>query len=147
MSNDFTHIASLLQTGYYTVGVMFLEDRNPEAQRKIYTYKVPNTVKLEVNDRVIVKVVDDLKLVKVMEIHPEPQIDLNSKVPYKWIVQKVDVEGHTKLMEAEQEVQQRFFRLQQQAARDKYLEQLSLGTLANPAIEEAKARFTALLNQ
>lgn len=141
--NKHTHIATLLQTGFYTIGVIFVDDKNPdESSRKIYTYKVPSKMPLEINQFAIVDVNGKLEIVKVKEIHAEPQIDLSAKYPYKWIVQPVQTETYSELVSLEKTIEQQFFKQQQKAARQKYFDNLGLDATALPGIiHEAKALF------
>ena len=58
---------------------------------KRYTYKT--RLALEEGDPVIVKTPHGISVAKVVEVHSDPEIDPDSRVEFKWIIQKVDVGG------------------------------------------------------
>jgi len=69
-------------TNYYTIAVVF--DKSDSA--KHYTYKVDNTMKVVVDDIVIVNVGDKYKFCLVMAIN----VKLKSSITYKYIVNVLD---------------------------------------------------------
>jgi len=99
-----SHIVSLIQTGYTTVSVHFLD--KPRGL-KTYTYKVlaEDAAKLSKGSKVIVKSPhDEFKVVEVAEVHAEAELDLEASYNYKWIVCIVDTTKYDKLLEQEAEV-------------------------------------------
>jgi hypothetical protein len=101
------HAFSMLDDSYRTVGVQFLgEDGDinaPSIRSKTYVYKAPKTWELVAGDFALVMVNTALKIVRICEIHAEPQIDLEAQYPYKWLVQKIDMSEYDALMTREQE--------------------------------------------
>ena len=87
-----------LQTNFYTIGVKFPGDgyTGHEAYRgKVYTYKVPNDIKFEVDDFAVVRVEGkepELKVVKVVEVNDGNTCEQDAPFKYKWVVQKVITE-------------------------------------------------------
>jgi hypothetical protein len=103
MSAKTNHIISLLQSGYTTIGCCFpqIDGTIREGSRK-YTYKTTD-LNLKVDDLVLVKTGNDLKVVKVMEVHATPQIDIDSSIHYTWIIQKIDTTHYDSLLKKEDE--------------------------------------------
>ncbi|MDO4223123.1 MAG: hypothetical protein Q4D05_03725 [Acinetobacter sp.] len=102
----------LLQEHYTTVRVVFddicvhslhkptaVNDKNHDFS---YTYKIDKAIDVQVGDWVIVPARDTLKIVQVVEVHDEPQLDLNAKYQYKWVVQKVDTHAYVQRLEEEE---------------------------------------------
>lgn len=91
------HIIDLMQDGYTTVKCVFPGSGRP------YTYKALNGA-VEVGDIcVIVGPENNLKLVEVVQVDDYPDIDTDSNIKYKWIVQKVDLTLYKQLRDQEQE--------------------------------------------
>lgn len=84
------HILSLLQDNYSTVGVSF--SQASDTVSKLYAYKT--RLPLVVGDMCVVEVGTELKVVRVTELHDFPNIDLDSNIEYKWIIQKVEREEY-----------------------------------------------------
>jgi len=91
------HIVSLLQENYTTIEVQFRE-----TQQKTYRYKALKECNIEVDDYVVVNVRDELKIVRVNEVHEYPKIDVDSSIDYKWIVQKIDTSAYDQQVENEE---------------------------------------------
>ena len=72
---------------------------------KPYTYKTFFDVQPE--DTVIVKTMDGLKCVEVVEVISGDEANLNFSFEVKWLVDTVNKEGYRKAKEAEAEVQKR----------------------------------------
>lgn len=85
-------LVHLIQQGYTTVSVCF---DHSGGNRDTYTYKT--NLDLEPDDIVVVPARGYFKTAQVIEVHEEPQIDLDSDIDYKWVVQKVDVKGWQEL--------------------------------------------------
>lgn len=103
---------NLLDTTYITVAVRFFnEDECAHRETgKTYNYKAPRTAGIEVGDLLVVPATQTLRIVKVAEVHAEPQF--NGLPNLKWIVQKVDrteydanLERERKFRDALQEVE------------------------------------------
>lgn len=89
------HEEELLVNDYYTVSVIF--DLN--ATNCLYTYKVDNSIDLEIDDYVVVKTDTVLKVVQVREVHEAAQIDYSSNYQYKYIIDKVNLTTYNRLIE------------------------------------------------
>lgn len=99
------HIMSLMQTNMTTVSVRFIGDAkvdllqlNPESD-KLLTYKVKITDEIQPGDFVVVMPRGCFKVAQVVTVHDTPEIDTESDITYKWIVQKIDMTQY-KEMEA-----------------------------------------------
>lgn len=100
---DNRHLASLLQTDFTTVKVRFRDGNNT----RLYTYKVPNDLQVQVDDMLVVDAhYSGVCIVDVKEVHERPQIDPDANFDYKWVVGKVDLESYRKRAEAEAEFRQ-----------------------------------------
>lgn len=76
----------------------------PGRQRpqKAYTYKVHKDDNVKLNDTVVVESPNHgLALAHVVDVHAEPDIDLNADFSYKWIVSKVDTTRYIDTLEKE----------------------------------------------
>ena len=82
------HIVSLSQTGYKTVSVVFELVNDP---KRAWTYKAADALELSTDDLVVVQANTSFKVGRVSEVHAEPQIDTESDIDYKWVVDKVDL--------------------------------------------------------
>lgn len=80
------NIAAILRNDARTVHVRF--DQNG----KLYTYVTHLAIKE--GDFVIVQVECHLKVVEVIKVDEELEIDPNSDIKYHWIVDRVDLESH-----------------------------------------------------
>jgi len=82
MNKDTWTMVSLLQTDVITVAVQF------NGSSRYYTYKTRDA-SIEELDYVVVFAQNEFKVAQIMEVHEEPQFDLDSGIKYQWIVQKV----------------------------------------------------------
>ena len=96
------HEEELLLDDYYTVGVIFSSD----ATSKPYTYKVDNSLDLQVDDLVVVVANDQYKLVKVVKRHETNQVDFASNYVYKYVIDKVDFTRYDELKERSKKIRQ-----------------------------------------
>lgn len=103
MMQDFQHLIALLQKGYTTIGVRF------DNSSQVYTYKAPKSVAdaLAKDDLVVVPARNTFQVVKVVEVHAEPQIDVHKPLALKWIVQKVDTTAYDDQTAREEEAIQK----------------------------------------
>lgn len=118
------HILSLLQENYTTIHVSFdlemsskdlPQERasNRNRQEGLYTYKALLKDNLKPDDMVLVDTPSSgLCVVKVLVVDEEPKIDLNSKFPYKWIVQKVDMSTYNAIQEQEEMFRRRLVEIE-----------------------------------
>lgn len=171
MSFSHKHILALLQTGFTTIRVVYDkpsgtvdaeynvqpwdgDGNRPGSRRnnqglgslngpeKAYTYKAKVTDKIQVNDRVILDAPSGLTIGTVVEVHPEPKIDLNADFTYKWIVGKVDLAGYRELLDKEDKFMQLVTEAERARQRENLIEQFKT-TL--PASGEARSLFDQAL--
>lgn len=93
MTTNVQHLIALLQKGYTTVEVVFLnQDSGAEQTNQTYTYKVPEAVAktLVKGDLLVVPARKAFAVVKVSVIHETPKINVREPLALRWIVQKVD---------------------------------------------------------
>lgn len=62
---------------------------------KPYIYKALLSDNIKQNDKVLVSVNDELKIVTVLRVHTDPLAILEPERAYRWIVQRVDTFTHT----------------------------------------------------
>lgn len=94
------HALHLFQTGYTTAEFNFTN--NNTHPRNIYTFKVLLSDNFGVGDCAVVILDTGLKIVKCLEVHEKPQIDIHATFDYKWVVQKIDHTRYDELIAAEQ---------------------------------------------
>lgn len=105
-----SQILLLLQNDFTTCQCEFA------GSSKTYTYKVKRDFDLQAGDWVVVESPSTgLTVVKVVEVHSEPAIDLDSGITYKWIVDKVDLQRYQSIREQEE----KFFKTMQEIERVK----------------------------
>lgn len=139
MMNDFQHLIALCQTGYTTVEVRFLDDNGNAQLGQTYTYKVPTSLALAKDDILVVPARQSFKLVKVAEVHAEPQIDVSKPLALKWAVQKVDFTGYNDQSEREAAAIAKLQVAERKAAQQQALEVL-MGSVGD------REEFLRLLN-
>lgn len=130
MSVKLKHTISLLQENFYTIGVVLSGGNS-------YTYKVPKELQLEKEDLIVIDVKGTTKLAYVDEIHDEPQIDFDSNIDYKWIIQKVDFTEYNKILEAEKEALKKIKAAKRAKEKQEIIEGLGLAAEAG-LIEEVR---------
>lgn len=98
------NFAEFFRTDYYTITTKFLQSElaalgnsaAPKREIKEYTYKVPKSVELQLGDKLLVCVSNDIEraekldVVFVTAINHEAEIEEDSPFAYKWIVGKFD---------------------------------------------------------
>lgn len=126
------NIASMMIEGLKTVGVQFRHSG------KSYTYKTMDTY--EVGDYAVVHAQGDYKIVEVVAVHKVPQIDVDSNIKYAWVVQKIDLDAHSQMLEREQEFSEHLLELQQKSVRDNAATMLAdkLGVSKDELLEASK---------
>lgn len=85
-------------SGWHTTRPQDRYDENDD-DTKLYTYKVERNLAVGLQPGSLVLVFNKygVKVVKVHEVHTEPQIDLDHDGTYAWAFQIVDIEHHLKL--------------------------------------------------
>jgi len=102
------HLLSMLQEGYTTIAVHFMTGSQGR-----YIYKTRD--KYNIGDLAVVKVGDEFKIVKVIEVHKEPEIDINLTRDYKWAVCKIDMDGYNEEMQREAIFKKQMFKIERDA--------------------------------
>ena len=86
-------VAALLVKGMKTVDVRFKNNNHEYGSGRVYTYLTLD--EYEVGDFAVVDVHDDgLKVVKIVEVHDVPKVEVNGPYGYQWIVQKLDTSAY-----------------------------------------------------
>lgn len=111
------HIAEILDEKLKTIGVQF----DQFVGSKIYTYKTHD--QFEIGDICIVSVNRELKLVYVVEVHETAQIEYDSSIDYKWIVQKVDLTKYNNLVERDKNIAKKAAQIMEQKVKRELLEE------------------------
>ena len=140
MMQNFQHLIALLQKNYTTVGVKFQPQPGNDGN-KVYTYKVPLSLAKELakDDLLVVPARDGFAVVKVVEIHEAPQIDVKQPLALKWIVQKVDRAAYDDQTTREAEAVKQVEVAERRRAQEEALQTL-LGS------SEDREAFLALIN-
>lgn len=99
---NYNHLITLLQKGYTTIKVQFKESGAH------YTYKATEEMELAPGDLVVVPVKregeeEEFKIVTVVEVHPEPEIDVKAPYALKWVVSKLDLKAYNEQVDKEEE--------------------------------------------
>ncbi len=91
-----------LQRPFITVGAVFEDDigindiLNETTQSDFeykgfcYTFKAEVDSNFAVGDYAVVHAKNELKIVKIVQVHHTPKIDINAHFEYKWVIQKID---------------------------------------------------------
>lgn len=99
------HIAALLIDGMKTVGVRFRDTG------KVYTYKTLDDY--EVGDFAVVFTPrNTFDVVMITRVDKVPQIDVDSGLSYKWLVQRIDATQYDSLVDREQEFNNKLLEVQ-----------------------------------
>ena len=141
-SLNINHLVSAFQKSYTTIKVVFNNgadfnienDFLPDRNDKRYTYKCLNSFHPKVGDIFIVHTLDaELKCVTVTEVHLSPQIDFDSDINYKWVVDKVDSSMYDGVMESEKELKDKIVILELESKKQQYINTMKE---ANPQLVE-----------
>lgn len=122
------HIVSLLQDGYTTVHVHLQYVSEPgtaptrpvrtaptpadafsmpqgfsSGEQQTWAYKSLLVDNVQPGDKVLVDARGQLKVGLVVSVDATPQIDVESDIDYKWIVQKVDMTRYEQILESERQ--------------------------------------------
>lgn len=108
----------------------------PYTGQKGYTYKT--VLDVEVDDFVIVETPSNgFQIVKVVEVASPFDIDLNSNIKYKWVVDKLDLSHYEKCKEQEKALLQYVNRSKNKQAVEE-AKQILVESLGKDAGEEVK---------
>ncbi len=111
------NICSLFQDNFKTISVQFQEGY------KLYTYKCLKDVEIEDGDTVVVFARNEYKCATVKAVHENSEIDYDSNITYKWIVQKVDTNLHDEILESEAKFAKAFKQIRKKALKKKAVDQ------------------------
>lgn len=154
------HLYSLIDRSYTTIEVVFPEDleKAEEAARAVrkrfndetirgafrtYTYKSPLACCVAAGDHVVVDTPSSgLRVVYVVAVHAQPEIDLDANHDYKWIVQRVDLSVYNDLNKREAEFKATMLEVERTRQREEVVASM-LQHL--PQGSEARAKFDAAL--
>jgi len=118
-----------LQSNFYTIGVKFCsENHSVPWTSKIYKYKVPNEIKIEIGDYIIVRVEGrepEIKVTKVFEVHDGNATDPNAPFKYKWIVQKVELGNYEERLTNDKKLTELVAELKNRKARQSIIDDIS----------------------
>lgn len=137
---DFTLIHTN-QPGMVAVEVKF------DGNSKPYFYKALSTDNIRQNDKLLVRVQDEFKIVSVVKVYNDPLAILEPERAYRWVVQKIDTFTHT---EREYRQEQMIEQLRVWESQRKILEaaEAQRKMLAGiPGVENAFKRFKLLGSQ
>lgn len=136
------NFAELFRTDYNIVSVVFAESelnrgpsvrgRLPDGAIKLYDYKIPKDWTISIGDKLLVctdnnlDYLQGLKVVKVVKLNSEPEIEEDSPFDYKWIVAKVDdvMEKYIALIEQDTNLKRAVSKLEQALERVSLRKQL-----------------------
>ncbi len=127
------HLLALLQTGFTTIQVEFVEGEvklNTEQRyiKKQYTYKARLDDNLVVDDyAVVMSPTRGLALVQVKQVDKVPKIDVDAPWTYKWIVQKVDLASYNAILAQEQQFEEAMLEVERTQQREALLKQYTEG--------------------
>ena len=128
---NLTNVAALLRDDTTTIKVVHNDDTRTGAEKE-YIYKILKTTanELKNGDHVIVKNSQGIRLAQVIEIHDEPQIDLESKgskaINFRWAFQRVDTDTAEMLETQDREIVDRLKSRQVQNTRDQAMAMLGI---------------------
>lgn len=117
------HVVSLLQTGYTTVQAVYNIDDLEGSFSKRYTFKVLNDMNVKVGDICVVQT-SGYSLVRIINVHDEPNINLDSEFDYKWVVDKVNLERYKNIITVEKEMLKQLNAIEAKKRRQEVLEGL-----------------------
>lgn len=130
MNQDFNY----LQKPFMTIGAVF-EDELPisEALRGeplpqhhgyVYTFKAELDSGLKAGDFAVVHANDELKIVRVVEVHSSPDIQHDAQFQYKWVIQRIDFELYRERLKEERKLSRLLSRLAFAEKKNQLIERL-----------------------
>lgn len=84
-----------------TVGCVFTNTNYAQGHEKVYTYRIPDELDVEVGDLAVVEKDGKYSFVTIVEIHETSQIDTEVTYRYKWIVIVIKTKEYMDKMEEE----------------------------------------------
>lgn len=153
------HLYTLLDSTYTTIKVVFGKvarskpplkmERgeialNETSEQSAFTYKVRKDSGIKVDDAVIVESPQNgLQIVRVVEVHDTPQIDLDAPFEYKWIIQRVDRTEHDEQVAKERQFNDTMLEVERTRIREETLnnmrQHLPEGSEARKLFDQAQA--------
>lgn len=128
---------NLLDETFTTIAVRFYnydeEDFKPRG--KTYNYKVPRSWGVKVGDLLVVPATSTLRIVKIAEVHDEPQF--NGLPNLSYAVQRIDMTEHEQLQARRQ--------VERQREKDALLESLKTSAAGSPAARVLLGEALALV--
>lgn len=135
------HLLSLIQTGYHTVEVTF--DKAGNGQR--YTYK--SNIHVHPGDVVVVDTPrSGLTVAWVADVHVTPKIDSSAAFEYKWIVDRVDVEGYDAIMRREKQINTVIHDMERKAQRANVIDKIMSNYAEHPEVDKIREELDQLLD-
>jgi len=135
-----SHILSLIQNDYTTVGVAYKEGGN------IYTFKALKADNIIPGDLVIIpSSFGDwgYTIGRVSTVDETAEIDTNAPFTYKWLVGKVDLTRYAGILEVEKRFERHILNMQKQNTRRQMQEQI---LASYPEGSKERRDFELLLN-
>lgn len=141
-----------LQKPFITVGAVFEDDigindilndaatGDFEYQGFCYTFKAEIGSNFAVGDYAVVHARDELRIVKIVQVHDTPKIDINASFEYKWVIQKIDFTTFKERHSEQKRIDTLLNALQIAERKEALLERLS-------KMSQKDERFNALLQQ
>lgn len=136
---------NLLDETFTTIAVRFYnedeEDFKPRG--KTYNYKVPRSWDVKVDDLLVVPATSTLRIVKIAEVHDEPQF--NGLPNLSYAVQRIDMTEHEQLQARERTFRDALRQVERQREKDALLESLKTSAAGSPAARVLLGEALALV--
>jgi hypothetical protein len=136
-----SHVLSLIQKSYTTVGVSYKAEDD-----RAYTFKALLSENLKEGDLVIIPsnygFMYQVGIVRT--VHKEPQIDTSASYDYKWIVGKLDITRYTSTLALEERFKEAMATLERKRTAQIALQEF---TSAFPADSTELADLKAILGE
>lgn len=138
-------VYNLLDESFTTVGVRFYNEDEEQFREKgkIYNYKVPKDWNVQVDDLLVVTATSTLRVVKVAEVHDEPQF--NGLPTLRYAVQVIDMSAHEALMEREKTFRDALQKVERQREKDKLIETLKTSVAGSEAASVLLGQALAMI--
>jgi len=112
-----------------------------------YTYKVEKDCGVKVDDYVVVPANGELKVVRVIAVNDEPQIDYDTGIKYQWAICGVEFTEYLAAQESEKKFYDMLRESEKKVIRDQLLdsmtEQFGIGVLESDAVKSLRGvKFT-----
>lgn len=124
---------NLLDESFTTVSVRFYNDDEDQfyEKGKSYNYKVPKTWNVAAGDLLIVPATSTLRIVKVAEVHAEPQF--NGLPNLRYAVLRVDMTEYDELAAREAKFRNALQQVERQRKKAEIIETLKTSVAGSPA--------------